>query len=151
MAARDWPVKKAFAQIQGEGEQLLASCMVSLPGSLKRDGFHAALGAVTGVRLVQVSGEGGLPTNMVAAVTSRRILLFSQHWLVKGRAKDLVADIDLGQVAGVRQGQSTRAQVTSKVANFTIALRDGTSLDLESPDSRGAEALVTAINTQAPH
>jgi hypothetical protein len=148
MAARDWPVKKAFAQIQQDGEQLLASCMVSLPGTLKRDGFHAALGTVTGVRLVQVS-EGGMPSNMVAAVTDRRVLLFSQHWLVKGRAKDLVADIDLAQVTGAHQGESSRAQISLKVANFGIALRDGTVLELESADGHGAEGLVAAINTRA--
>jgi hypothetical protein len=149
MAARDWPVKKAFAQVQAPGEQLLASAMVSLPGSLKRDGFYAAVGSVTGIRMVSVSGENGLPTNMVAAVTDRRILLFSQHWLVKGKAKDLVADIDLARVAGARQGENSRAQISLKVANFTIDLRDGNHLDLESADGRGAEGLVAAVNSRA--
>src|SRR5947207_12489088 len=108
MSARDWPVKKAFAKVQHEGEQLLASAMVSPPGTLKREGLHAALGTVTGIRVVQVSGDNGLPSNMIAAVTDRRVLLFSQHWLVKGLAKELVLEIDLGQVAGAKQGGTSR-------------------------------------------
>ncbi len=148
MAARDWPVKKAFARIQQDGEQLVTSAMVSPPGTLKKDGLHAALGTVTGVRLVQVTGDNGLPSNMIAAVTDRRLLLFSQHWLVKGLAKDLVLEVDLGQVAGAKQGENTRAQITLRVANFAIELRDGAVLELESADGKGATMLVEAINAR---
>jgi len=151
MAARDWPVKKAFAKVQLDGEQLAASAMVSPPGTLKREGFHAALGTVTGVRIVQETGENGLPSNMVAAVTDRRLLLFAQHWLVKGLAKDLILEIDLGQVTGATQGESSRAQITLKVANFNIGLRDGTIIQLESADGRGAAGLVEAINARVAH
>jgi S-adenosylmethionine:diacylglycerol 3-amino-3-carboxypropyl transferase len=146
MAARDWAVKKAATQVMGQDERLIASSMISLPGTLKRDGYYAALGNVTGIRLVEVTGKNGLPAKMVAAVTDRRILLFSQHWLIMGRAKELVAEIDLGQVVGAEQRASGRAQVTIKVANFAITLRDGTVLELESADVGGAEGLVRAIN-----
>ncbi|MEV4254445.1 hypothetical protein AB0J52_14945 [Spirillospora sp. NPDC049652] len=145
MAARDWPVKKAFQQAAQPGEHLLASCMVSLPGTLKRDGYYAALGNVTGIRLVEATGANGLPAKMVAAVTDRRLLLFSQSWLVMGRAKDLVVEVDLRQVAGVERRAASRAQVTIKLANFAIHLRDGNVLELESADPTGADGLVSAL------
>ncbi|WP_158588143.1 hypothetical protein [Actinomadura logoneensis] len=145
MAARDWPVKKAFQQTAQPGERLLASCMVSLPGTLKRDGYYAALGNVTGVRLVEATGANGLPAKMVAAVTDRRLLLFSQSWLVMGRAKDLVAEVDRRQVARVERREASRAQVTIKLANFAIRLRDGNVLELESADPTGADGLVSAL------
>ncbi|MCP2341768.1 hypothetical protein [Actinomadura rupiterrae] len=149
MAARDWPVKKAFAQVAQQDERLLASCMVSLPGTLKRDGYYAALGNVTGIRLVEATGANGLPAKMVAAVTDRRLLLFSQSWLVMGRAKDLVVELDLRQVKGVEQRAGSRAQVTIKLANFAIHLRDGNLVELESADPRGAEGLIAALSSAA--
>lgn len=148
MAARDWPVKKAFAKVQQDGEQLVTSAMVSPPGTYKKEGLHAALGTVTGIRIVQVTGDNGLPSNMIAAVTDRRVLLFSQHWLVKGLAKDLVLEVDLGQVAGAKQGGTSRAQISLKIASFAIELRDGNILELESADGKGAALLVEAVNAR---
>jgi hypothetical protein len=44
----------------------------------------------------------------------------------------------------IRYGRA--AQVTIKVANFAVTLRDGTVLELESADAGGVEGLVRAIN-----
>ena len=98
MAARDWAVKKAASKITGPDEKLVASCMANLPGTLKREGYYAALQNVVGIRFIDVAADGGLPPKMNLAVTDRRMLLFEQGML--GKAKDLVAEIPLNQVIG---------------------------------------------------
>jgi hypothetical protein len=144
MAARDWAVKKAAAKILGPDEKLVASCMANLPGTLKREGYYAALQNVVGIRFVDVAADGGLPPKMNLAVTDRRVLLFEQSML--GRAKDLVAEIPIGQVAEARLLESGRAQVTVKVHNFVLTFRGGTDLELESADKGGVNNVVGAIN-----
>jgi hypothetical protein len=144
MAARDWAVKKAASKILGPDERLVASCMANLPGTLKREGYYSALQNVVGIRFVDVAAEGGLPPKMNLAVTDRRILLFEQSAL--GRAKDLVAEIPIGQVADARLTEAGRAQVTVKVHNFVITFAGGTDLALESPDKGGVNNVVGAIN-----
>jgi hypothetical protein len=144
MAARDWAVKKAASKILGPDERLVASCMANLPGTLKREGYYAALQNVVGIRFVDVAGEGGLPPKMNLAVTDRRVLLFEQNML--GRAKDLVAEIPISQVAQARLTDTGRAQVSIKVYNFTITFTGGQDLELESPDKGGVNNVIGAIN-----
>lgn len=149
MAARDWAVKKAASKILGPDERLVASCMANLPGTLKREGYYAALQNVVGIRFVDVAADGGLPPKMNVAVTDRRLLLFEQSML--GRAKDLVAEIPITQIAGARVSESGRAQVTVKVHNFVITFAGGTDLALESADKGGVTSLVGAINGRVRH
>ncbi|GAA0361257.1 hypothetical protein NE235_21995 [Actinoallomurus spadix] len=149
MAARDWAVKKAASKILGPDERLVASCMANLPGTLKREGYYAALQNVVGIRFVDVAADGGLPPKMNVAVTDRRLLLFEQSML--GRAKDLVAEIPIAQIAGARVTESGRAQVTVKVHNFVITFAGGTDLALESADKGGVTNLVGAINGRVRH
>ncbi|MGI5226943.1 hypothetical protein [Actinoallomurus sp. CA-142502] len=144
MAARDWAVKKAASKILGPDERLVASCMANLPGTLKREGYYSALQNVVGVRFVDVAAEGGLPPKMNLAVTDRRVLLFEQSML--GRAKDLVAEIPIAQVAEARMLESGRAQVSVKVYNFAITFQGGVDLELESADKGGVSNVVGAIN-----
>jgi hypothetical protein len=54
-------------------------------GTLKREGYYAALQNVVGVRFVDVAGEGGLPPKMNLAVTDRRVLLFEQSMFGRPR------------------------------------------------------------------
>jgi hypothetical protein len=144
MAARDWAVKKAASKILGPDEKLVASCMANLPGTLKREGYYSALQNVVGIRFVDVAADGGLPPKMNLAVTDRRVLLFEQSTL--GRAKDLVAEIPITQVAQARLTEAGRAQVSIKVYNFTITFTGGVDLDLESPDKGGVNNVIGAIN-----
>jgi hypothetical protein len=81
---------------------------------------------------------------MNLAVTDRRVLLFEQSML--GRAKDLVAEIPITQVAEARLMESGRAQVSVKVYNFAITFTGGVDLELESPDKGGVNNVVGAIN-----
>jgi hypothetical protein len=149
MAARDWAVKKAASKILGPDERLVASCMANLPGTLKREGYYSALQNVVGIRFIDVAADGGLPPKMNLAVTDRRVLLFEQGTL--GRAKDLVAEIPVGQVIGARLAETGRAQVSIKVYNFVIAFAGGAELELESPDKGGVNNVVGAINGRVPH
>src|SRR3954454_1991926 len=142
MAARDWAVKKAASKILGPDEGLVASCMANLPGTLKREGYYAALQNVVGIRFVDVAGDGGLPPKMNIAVTDRRVLLFEQSMV--GFAKDLVAEIPIAQIAGARVTDTSRAQVSIKVQNFVITFANGTDLELESADKGGVNNLVGA-------
>jgi hypothetical protein len=144
MAARDWAVKKAASKILGPDERLVASCMANLPGTLKREGYYSALQNVVGIRFVDVAANGGLPPKMNLAVTDRRVLLFEQSTL--GRAKDLVAEIPITQVAQARLTDAGRAQVSIKVYNFTITFTGGVDLELESPDKGGVNNVIGAIN-----
>jgi hypothetical protein len=144
MAARDWAVKKAASKILGPDERLVASCMANLPGTLKREGYYSALQNVVGIRFVDVAADGGLPPKMNLAVTDRRVLLFEQSTL--GRAKDLVAEIPITQVAQARLTDAGRAQVSIKVYNFTITFTGGVDLELESPDKGGVNNVIGAIN-----
>ncbi|GAA4638493.1 hypothetical protein GCM10023196_096440 [Actinoallomurus vinaceus] len=149
MAARDWVVKKAASKIMGPDERLVASCMANLPGTLKREGYYAALQNVVGIRFVDVAGDGGLPPKMNIAVTDRRVLLFEQSMV--GFAKDLVAEIPIAQIAGARVTDTSRAQVSIKVQNFVITFTNGTDLELESADKGGVNNLVGAINGRVRH
>lgn len=144
MAARDWAVKKAASKILGPDEKLVASCMANLPGTLKREGYYSALQNVVGIRFIDVAADGGLPPKMNLAVTDRRVLLFEQSTL--GRAKDLVAEIPITQVAQARLTEAGRAQVSIKVYNFTITFTGGVDLELESPDKGGVNNVIGAIN-----
>ena len=144
MAARDWAVKKAASKILGPDEKLVASCMANLPGTLKREGYYSALQNVVGIRFIDVAADGGLPPKMNLAVTDRRVLLFEQSTL--GRAKDLVAEIPIAQVAQARRTEAGRAQVSIKVYNFTITFTGGVDLELESPDKGGVNNVIGAIN-----
>jgi hypothetical protein len=144
MAARDWAVKKAASKILGPDERLVASCMANLPGTLKREGYYSALQNVVGIRFIDVAADGGLPPKMNLAVTDRRVLLFEQSML--GRAKDLVAEIPIAQVAQARLTEAGRAQVSIKVYNFTITFTGGVDLELESPDKGGVNNVIGAIN-----
>lgn len=149
MAARDWAVKKAASKIMGPDERLVASCMANLPGTLKREGYYAALQNVVGIRFIDVAADGGLPPKMNLAVTDRRMLLFEQGML--GKAKDLVAEIPLNQVIGARLAEKGRAQVSVTVHNFVIAFAGGTELELESSDKGGVMGVVGAVNGRVPH
>jgi hypothetical protein len=122
----------------------VASCMANLPGTLKREGYYSALQNVVGIRFIDVAADGGLPPKMNLAVTDRRVLLFEQSML--GRAKDLVAEIPIAQVAQARLTEAGRAQVSIKVYNFTITFTGGVDLELESPDKGGVNNVIGAIN-----
>ena len=63
--------------------------MVSLPGTMKREGRQAMLRGALGVRLIQIDDDA-FPEKLLAATTDRRILLFEQSMFA--RAKELVAD-----------------------------------------------------------
>lgn len=137
-------VKKAAAKVLEPGEQLETACMVSLPGTMKREGRRAALGNALGVRFIRIDDDA-FPEKLLAASTDRRILLFEQSMFA--RAKELVADIALDQVASVVATGTGRAQVSLKILNFSINLQDGTELALESADPKGADELIRTVQT----
>jgi DNA polymerase family A len=132
-------VKKAAGNVLEAGEQLEAACMVSLPGTMKREGRQAMLRGALGVQTIQIDDDA-FPEKLIAATTDKRILLFEQSMF--GRAKQLVAQFPLAEVAGVQPTGTSRAQVSLKLLNFTITLRDGSELPLESADRKGAEELI---------
>jgi hypothetical protein len=140
-------VKKAAAKVLAPGEDFVAIIMANLPGTLKREGRYMMARGLTGISIIQVAADGGLPPKMYATVTGRRILLFEQSML--GRAKQLSAEIELEQVLAARITGASRAQVSIKVQSFEIDLRDGSTLELESADAKGLQLLVGAINSRA--
>ena len=119
--------------------------MVSLPGTMKREGRQAALRGALGVRVIQIDDDA-FPEKLVAATTDRRILLFEQSMFA--RAKELVAELSLDQVASVAATGTGRAQVSLKILNFSINLRDGNELALESADPKGAEELIRTVQAR---
>lgn len=138
-------VKKAAAKVLEAGEQLEAACMVSLPGTLKREGRQAALRGALGIRIVDI-GDDDFPDKLIAATTDRRVLLFEQSMF--GRAKQLVAGFPLADVASIEPTGTSRAQVSLKLLNFSINLRDGNELALESADRKGAEELIATAQAR---
>jgi hypothetical protein len=138
-------VKKAATKVLEPGEELESACMVSLPGTMKREGRRAMLRSVTGVQVI-TADDDGLPEKMLAATTNQRVLLFEQSMFA--RAKGLVAAIPLGQVTSVAATGTSRAQVSLKLLNLAITLKDGQELELESADSKGAEELINAVTAR---
>jgi hypothetical protein len=138
-------VKKAATKVLEPGEELESACMVSLPGTMKSEGRRAMLRSVTGVRII-TADDGGLPEKMLAATTNQRVLLFEQSMFA--RAKGLVAAIPLDQVTSVAATGTSRAQVSLKLLEFAIALKDGQELELESADSKGAEELIRTVSAR---
>jgi hypothetical protein len=138
-------VKKAATKVLEPGEELESACMVSLPGTMKREGRRAMLRSVTGVQVI-TADDDGLPEKMLAATTNQRVLLFEQSMFA--RAKGLVAAIPLGQVTSVAATGTSRAQVSLKMLEFAIALKDGQALELESADSKGAEEVINAVTAR---
>jgi hypothetical protein len=138
-------VKKAAAKVLQPGEELESACMVSLPGTMKSEGRRAALGNVLGVRFIPID-DGDFPEKLLAASTNHRILLFEQSLFA--RAKGLVAEFALDQVASVVATGTGRAQVSLKILNFSINLRDGNEFPLESADSKGAEELIRTVQAR---
>jgi hypothetical protein len=142
MPSRITLVKKAAAKVLGPGEQVEAAVMVSLPGTMKKEGRQAMARGALGVRFIQIDDDT-FPEKMLAAATAHRLLLFEQSML--GRAKDLVVEIPLDQIASVGVTGTGRAQVSLKILHFAIALRDGTQVELESADPKGAEELLRTV------
>jgi hypothetical protein len=138
-------VKKAAAKVLQPGEELESACMVSLPGTMKSEGRRAALGNALGVRFIQIDDDG-FPEKLLAASTNQRILLFEQSMFA--RAKGLVAEFPLEHVASVVATGTGRAQVSLKILNFSIALRDGNEFPLESADPKGAEELIRTVQAR---
>jgi len=147
MAARDFFVKKAARAVLRPGESILQSCLVTLPGTLKREGYYGAIRGITGISIQDVAGDGGLPPKMIMVVTEQRLLLFEQTMI--GFAKGLSAEIDRAQVAGGRQTGTSRAQVSVKVYGFAIDFADGNSMELESADRAGLDAALNLVNAPA--
>jgi hypothetical protein len=145
MPSRTSLVKKAAAKVLHPGEQVEAACMVSLPGTMKKEGRQAALRGALGVRFIQIDDDA-FPEKLIAASTNHRVLLFEQSMLA--RAKELVAEIPLDQIAGVGATGTSRAQVSLKILEFAIGLRDGTSIELESADPKGAEELLRTLQAR---
>jgi hypothetical protein len=145
MPSRIALVKKAAAKVLGPGEQVEAASMVSLPGTMKKEGRQAMLRGALGVRFIQIDDDA-FPEKMLAAATTHRLLLFEQSMF--GRAKDLVAEIPLDQIASVGVTGTGRAQVSIKLLNFAIALRDGSQIELESADPKGAEELLRTVQSR---
>jgi hypothetical protein len=137
-------VKKAAGKVLQAGEELESACMVSLPGTMKAEGRRAALGNVLGVRFIQIDDD--IPEKMFAASTNQRILLFEQSMFA--RAKGLVAAFPLDQVASINATGTGRAQISLKILNFAIGLRDGNQLELESADPKGAEQLIRTVQAR---
>ena len=98
-----------------------------------------------GVRFIQVDDDA-FPEKLVAATTNQRILLFEQSMFA--RAKGLVAEFPLDQVAAVEATGTSRAQVSLKILEFSINLHDGNELPLESADSKGAEELIRTVSAR---
>ena len=119
--------------------------MVSLPGTMKSEGRRAMLGSALGVRFIQIDDDA-FPEKLLAATTDRRILLFEQSMFA--RAKELVAEFPLDQVASVVATGTGRAQVSLKILNFSINLRDGNEFPLESADAKGAEELIRTVQAR---
>jgi hypothetical protein len=145
MPSRISMVKKAAAKVLQPGEELESACMVSLPGTMKREGRQAMLCGALGVRVVQIDDDA-FPEKLLAATTSQRILLFEQSLFA--RAKGLVADIPLDQVASITANGTSRAQVSLKILNFSINLHDGQQFELESADPKGADELIRTVQTR---
>jgi hypothetical protein len=135
-------VKKAAAKVLQPGEELESACMASLPGTMKREGRQAMLRGALGVRAVWMDDDD-FPEKLLAASTNQRILLFAQSMFA--RAKGMVAAFPLEDVVSVIPTGTSRAQVSLKILNFTINLRDGQRLELESADPKGAEELMRAV------
>lgn len=144
MPSRTSLVKKAAAKVLQPGEQLESACMVSLPGTMKREGRQAMMRSALGVRFVQ--SDDAFPEKLLAATTDRRILLFEQSMFA--RAKELVAEFPLDQVASVVATGTGRAQVSLKILNFSINLRDGNEFALESADGKGAQELIRTVQAR---
>jgi Bacterial PH domain len=145
MPSRITLVKKAAAKVLGPTEEVEAACMVSLPGTMKKEGRQAMLRGALNVHFIQIDDDA-FPEKMLAAATTHRLLLFEQSMF--GRAKDLVAEIPLDQIASVGVTGTGRAQVSIKMLNFSIALRDGTQIELESADPKGAEELLRTVQSR---
>jgi hypothetical protein len=135
-------VKKAAAKVLQPGEQLETACMVSLPGTMKREGRRAMMSSALGVRFIQIDDDA-FPEKLLAASTDRRILLFEQSLFA--RAKELVAELPLEHVASIEATGTSRAQVSLKILEFSIRLGDGNELALESADPKGAEELIRTV------
>jgi len=144
MPSRISMVKKAAAKVLQPGEQLESACMVSLPGTMKKEGRQAMLRGALGVRVIEIDDDA-FPEKLLAASTNQRILLFEQSLFA--RAKGLVAEFPLDQVAAVTATGTSRAQVSLKILNFSIGLRDGQELELESADPKGADELIRTIQS----
>lgn len=138
-------VKKAAAKVLQPGEQLESACMVSLPGTMKKEGRRAMLRGALGVQVIQIDDDA-FPEKLLAATTNQRILLFEQSMFA--RAKGLVAAIPLDQVASVAATGTSRAQVSLKILELAITLRDGQQFDLESADPKGAEELIRTVQSR---
>ena len=145
MPSRISLVKKAAAKVLQPGEEVESACMVSLPGTMEREGRQAMLRGTLGVRFIQVDDDA-FPEKLVAATTNQRILLFEQSMFA--RAKGLVAEFPLDQVAAVEATGTSRAQVSLKILEFSINLHDGNELPLESADSKGAEELIRTVSAR---
>jgi len=146
MAARDLFVKRAARAVLRPGETLLKSCMVQLPGTLKREGYYGAIRGITGISITDVGADGGLPPKMYMVVTEQRLLLFEQTAV--GFAKNLSAEIDRAQITAANQTGTSRAQVSVKVYAFSIDFADGNALELESADRGGLAAVLDVLNTR---
>jgi hypothetical protein len=138
-------VKKAAAKVLQPGEHVESACMVSLPGTMKKEGRQAMLRSALGVRFIQIDDDA-FPEKLLAATTDRRILLFEQSMFA--RAKELVAEFPLDQVASVASTGTGRAQISLKILNFSINLRDGNEFPLESADPKGAEELIRTVQAR---
>jgi hypothetical protein len=138
-------VKKAAAKVLQPGEQLESACMVSLPGTMKSEGRRAMLRGALNVHVIDLDDDA-FPEKLLAATTDRRILLFEQSMFA--RAKDLVAEFPLDQVAAVEATGTSRAQISLKILELTIKLRDGNEFPLESADPKGAEELIRTVQAR---
>jgi hypothetical protein len=146
MPSRTSLVRKAAAGVLHPGEELETACMVSLPGTMKREGRQAMLRGALNVHVIDLDDDA-FPEKMLAAATTHRVLLFEQSMF--GRAKKLVADIPFDQIAGIGATGASRAQVSLKILEFAIALRNGAQVELESADPKGAEQLIDAVRFRA--
>ncbi len=144
MAFRDIFVKKALTRELQPGESSVGSCMVNLPGTLKREGYYGAIRGITGISIQDTAADGGLPPKMIAALTDRRLLLFGLNAF--SVAKDLAVAVDLGQLTSGQVTGSGRAQVSIKVLNIALHFKDGGVLELESADRAACEAMLAELN-----
>jgi hypothetical protein len=118
MPSRTSLVRKAAAGVLHPGEELETACMVSLPGTMKREGRQAMLRGALNVHVIDLDDDA-FPEKMLAAATTHRVLLFEQSMF--GRAKKLVADIPFDQIAGIGATGTSRAQVSLRILEFAIA------------------------------
>jgi hypothetical protein len=144
MAFRDIFIKKALTRELQPGETPISSCMVNLPGTLKREGYYGAIRGITGISIQDTAADGGLPPKMIAALTDRRLLLFGLNAF--SVAKDLAVAADLDQVSAAQVTGSGRAQVSIKVLNLSVQFKDGGVLELESADRAACESLLASLN-----